>query len=162
MKRWPDGSRDKDLSIIEEPDQHNPKKRVNMARLAIVGSHAVNGVAAIHTEILKASLFKTFYELWPEKFQNKTNGITPRRWLIGCNPKLVDFLCEKLGPVDQWIRNLDSLKGLKSIGLSDQSVLTKMVAVKLDNKRRFAHHIKEYYKVEINPEAMFDVQVERN
>ncbi|GAV08169.1 hypothetical protein RvY_17900-1 [Ramazzottius varieornatus] len=158
-KRWPDGSRDRELSIIEEPDQYNPKKRVNMARLAIVGSHAVNGVAAIHTEILKASLFRSFYELWPEKFQNKTNGITPRRWLIGCNPRLTDFLCEKLGPIEQWIRSLDSLQTLKSIGLNDQSVVTKLAAVKLDNKRRFAQLIKRDYKIEVNPEAMFDVQV---
>ncbi|GAV08168.1 hypothetical protein RvY_17900-2 [Ramazzottius varieornatus] len=132
-----------------------------MARLAIVGSHAVNGVAAIHTEILKASLFRSFYELWPEKFQNKTNGITPRRWLIGCNPRLTDFLCEKLGPIEQWIRSLDSLQTLKSIGLNDQSVVTKLAAVKLDNKRRFAQLIKRDYKIEVNPEAMFDVQVKR-
>ena len=81
------------LSIIEEEGG----KRVNMAHLAIVGSHAVNGVARLHSELIKESLFKHFYELWPHKFQNKTNGITPRRWLLMCNPTLSDLIDEKIG-----------------------------------------------------------------
>ena len=81
------------LSIIEEEGG----KRVNMAHLAIVGSHAVNGVARLHSELIKRDLFKPFYELWPEKFQNKTNGITPRRWLLLCNPMLSDVIADKIG-----------------------------------------------------------------
>ena len=81
------------LSIIEESGE----KSVNMASLAIVSSHAVNGVARIHSELIKKYLFKDFYELWPEKFQNKTNGITPRRWLLLCNPGLSDLIADKIG-----------------------------------------------------------------
>ena len=81
------------LSIVEEDGE----KRINMAHLAIVGSHAVNGVARLHSELIKKTLFKNFYELWPEKFQNKTNGITPRRWLLMCNPVLSDLISEKIG-----------------------------------------------------------------
>ncbi len=81
------------LSIIEEEGG----KRVNMANLAIVSSHAVNGVARLHSELIKRDLFRHFYELWPEKFQNKTNGITPRRWLLMCNPMLSDCIADKIG-----------------------------------------------------------------
>ena len=84
------------LSIIEG-DYSGGEKSVNMASLAIVGSHAVNGVARIHSELIKKYLFKDFYELWPEKFQNKTNGITPRRWLLLCNPGLSDLIADKIG-----------------------------------------------------------------
>lgn len=118
----------------------------------------MNGVAAIHSEILKHDLFKNFYELWPEKFQNKTNGITPRRWLVSCNPALGDFICEKIGPVEHWIRNLELLQPMKQLA-NDQAVLRTLMHIKLENKRRFAHHIKEHYGIEVNPEAMFDIQV---
>lgn len=92
-----DGDKMRVLSIVEEEGE----KRINMANLAIVGSHAVNGVARLHSDLLKSSLFKDFYELWPEKFQNKTNGITPRRWLLMCNPTLADMIDEKIGKI--WI-----------------------------------------------------------
>src|SRR4051812_39843865 len=91
------------MSIIEEW----PEKRVNMAYLAVVGSHAVNGVAQIHSEILKADLFRDFYELDGSKFQNKTNGITPRRWLLLCNPGLADLITSLIGP--GWVQNLSEL-----------------------------------------------------
>lgn len=81
------------LSVVEE----GAVKSINMAALAIVGSHAVNGVAEIHSNLIKKTLFKPFYEVWPEKFQNKTNGITPRRWLLLCNPLLADLITEKIG-----------------------------------------------------------------
>ena len=90
------------LSIIEESGE----KSVNMASLAIIGSHAVNGVARIHSELIKKYLFSDFYELWPEKFQNKTNGITPRRWLLLCNPGLSDLIADKIGNV--YNRELDN------------------------------------------------------
>ena len=98
VKKKYDGRKDlfekmRALSIIEESGE----KSVNMASLAIVSSHAVNGVARIHSELIKKYLFKDFYELWPEKFQNKTNGITPRRWLLLCNPGLSDLIADKIG-----------------------------------------------------------------
>jgi starch phosphorylase len=83
-----------------------------MASLAIIGSHAVNGVARMHSELIKQTLFKDFYELWPEKFQNKTNGITPRRWLLLCNPGLSDLIADKIG--DSWPYNLDELTKIKA------------------------------------------------
>ena len=88
------------LSIIEE----NGGKRVNMANLAIVGSHAINGVARLHSELIKKTLFADFYALWPEKFQNKTNGITPRRWLLLCNPTLSDIIADKIGELSLFMR----------------------------------------------------------
>jgi starch phosphorylase len=84
------------LSIVEG-DYSDGEKSINMASLAIIGSHAVNGVARMHSELIKQTLFKDFYELWPEKFQNKTNGITPRRWLLLCNPGLSDLIADKIG-----------------------------------------------------------------
>lgn len=157
-KKWPDGSRSRRMSIIEEPNEHNPVKLINMAHLAIVGSHAVNGVAAIHSEILRKDVFRDFYELWPQKFQNKTNGITPRRWLINCNVLLTSFICEKIGHLDGWIRNLDRLRELKKYA-DDTAVLHGLNNVKLQNKKHFAKYLGEYYHIKINPEAMFDVQV---
>lgn len=98
----------KRLSCIEEDGE----KSVNMAHLAIVGSHTINGVARLHSEILKAATFKDFYELWPEKFQNKTNGITPRRWLALCNPSLSALISQTIG--DEWTTDLDRLQLLKN------------------------------------------------
>ncbi|XP_055351543.1 glycogen phosphorylase, muscle form-like [Paramacrobiotus metropolitanus] len=159
-KKWPDGSQLRSMSIIEEADVFNPRKRVNMAHLAIVGSHTVNGVAQIHSDILKRVIFKDFYALWPEKFQNKTNGITPRRWLVNCNPLLTGFICEKIGPLDDWIRHLEALRKLAALA-GDKDVLTELANVKLQNKREFARYIKEHHHLDVNPEAMFDVQVKR-
>lgn len=106
-RRFPnDEERVKRMSIVEE----SPIKQINMAHLAIVGSHAVNGVAKIHSEILKNQVFKDFYEMFPGRFQNKTNGITPRRWLLLCNPDLSDLITELLG--DGWVKHLDELRKL--------------------------------------------------
>ncbi|CAG2167324.1 unnamed protein product, partial [Oppiella nova] len=99
----------KALSLIEE----EPEKKVNMAHLAIVGSHSINGVAAIHSDIIKRETFKDFYELSPEKFQNKTNGVTPRRWLYMCNPNLSDLISSKIG--EEWMVHLDQLQKLKPL-----------------------------------------------
>ncbi|XP_013776554.1 glycogen phosphorylase, muscle form-like [Limulus polyphemus] len=115
QKRWPnDVNRLRRMSLVEEEGE----KRINMAHLAIVGSHAVNGVAALHSEILKTNLFKDFYELTPEKFQNKTNGITPRRWLALCNSNLADAIAERIG--ENWLTHLEDLERIKPL-VNDRS-----------------------------------------
>jgi starch phosphorylase len=108
-KKFP-GNNDKltNLSLIEE----SIPKKVRMASLCIVGSHAVNGVAAIHSELIKSTLFKDFYEFDPKKFQNKTNGVTPRRWVVAANPLLADLFTDKLRS-DEWILNMDKLRQLE-------------------------------------------------
>uniref|UniRef100_A0A671NBE2 Alpha-1,4 glucan phosphorylase n=1 Tax=Sinocyclocheilus anshuiensis TaxID=1608454 RepID=A0A671NBE2_9TELE len=149
------------MSLIEEGGQ----KRVNMAHLCIVGSHAVNGVARIHSDILKATVDlyihspeKYFYEMDPHKFQNKTNGITPRRWLVMCNPGLAEVIAERIG--EDFIRDLDQLKKLHDF-FNDESFIRDIAKVKQENKLKFAVHLEEHYKVKINPNSMFDVQVKR-
>lgn len=154
-KRWP-GNLDKlrTMSLIEEDGE----KRVNMANLSIVGSHAVNGVARIHSEIIKADLFKDFYELTPEKFQNKTNGITPRRWLVLCNPALSDLISDKIG--EDWIVHLEQLKQLKQYA-KDANFQRAVMKVKQENKLKLAQLLEKDYGVKINPSSMFDIQVKR-
>uniref|UniRef100_A0A671PQ42 Alpha-1,4 glucan phosphorylase n=1 Tax=Sinocyclocheilus anshuiensis TaxID=1608454 RepID=A0A671PQ42_9TELE len=142
------------MSLIEEGGQ----KRVNMAHLCIVGSHAVNGVARIHSDILKATVFKDFYEMDPHKFQNKTNGITPRRWLVMCNPGLAEVIAERIG--EDFIRDLDQLKKLCDF-VNDEAFIRDIAKVKQENKMKFAVHLEEHYKVKINPNSMFDIQVKR-
>ncbi|KAK1890274.1 Glycogen phosphorylase muscle form [Dissostichus eleginoides] len=139
------------MSLIEEVDG----KKINMAHLCIVGSHAVNGVARIHSEIIKATVFKDFYESDPEKFQNKTNGITPRRWLVMCNPGLAEVIAERIG--EEYIRDLDQLKTL--LEFVDDDTFIRDVAK--ENKMKFSAYLEEHYKVKINPNSMFDVQVKR-
>ncbi|XP_058871989.1 glycogen phosphorylase, muscle form-like [Acipenser ruthenus] len=142
------------MSVIEEGDV----KRINMAHLCIVGSHAVNGVARIHSDILKATLFKDFYETDPGKFQNKTNGITPRRWLVLCNPGLAEIIAEKIG--DDYIRDLDQLKKLLKF-VNDEGLIRDIAKVKQENKLKFSVYLEKEYKVKINPNSMFDLQVKR-
>ncbi|XP_065143207.1 glycogen phosphorylase, muscle form [Paramisgurnus dabryanus] len=142
------------MSLIEEGGQ----KRVNMAHLCIVGSHAVNGVARIHSDILKATVFKDFYEMDPHKFQNKTNGITPRRWLVMCNPGLAEVIAERIG--EDFIRDLDQLQKLRNF-VNDEAFIRDVAKVKQENKLKFAVHLEEHYKVKINPNSMFDIQVKR-
>lgn len=96
------------MSLIEEGDD----KKVRMANLAIVCSHTVNGVAALHSELLKATLFKDFQTLWPGKIQNKTNGVTPRRWIYGCNPGLSDLISDYIAPAEEWLTDMVSLREL--------------------------------------------------
>lgn len=155
QKRWPnDNARLKRMSLIEEDGD----KRVNMAHLSIVGSHAINGVARIHSDILKNDLFRDFYELSPEKFQNKTNGITPRRWLLLCNPNLSDIIGERIG--DNWITHLDELTNLNQL-VNDQSFILDVQKVKQENKMKLAHWLESEYNVKINVNSMFDIQVKR-
>jgi len=142
------------LSCIEE----DGCKKINMAHLAIIGSHAVNGVAAIHSDLIKKTLFKPFYELWPEKFQNKTNGITPRRWLLLCNPLLADLISEKIG--EEWPVHLDQLKQLKEWS-KDAKFQDEVMKVKQNNKNKLAEYLKEVTGVDVNPCSLFDIQVKR-
>uniref|UniRef100_A0A8C0UHR8 Alpha-1,4 glucan phosphorylase n=1 Tax=Cyanistes caeruleus TaxID=156563 RepID=A0A8C0UHR8_CYACU len=142
------------MSVIEEGDC----KRINMAHLCVIGSHAVNGVARIHSDIVKNSVFKDFYELEPEKFQNKTNGITPRRWLLLCNPGLADIIAEKIG--ESFITDLSQLKKLLEF-IDNETFIRDVAKVKQENKLKFATYLEEQYKVKINPMSMFDVQVKR-
>ncbi|XP_022901495.2 glycogen phosphorylase [Onthophagus taurus] len=154
-RKWP-GDMDKmrRMSLIEEDGE----KRVNMAHLSIVGSHAVNGVARIHSEIIKNDLFKDFYELTPEKFQNKTNGITPRRWLLLCNPGLSDLICDSIG--EEWITHLDQLKTLKKFA-KDSNMHRKIMSIKQENKLKLAEILFKDYGIKVNVASIFDIQVKR-
>ncbi len=144
----------RDMSIIEE----GPVKRVRMAHLAIIGSHSVNGVAKLHTQLLKTRIFKDFDELYPGKFNNKTNGITPRRWLLKCNQGLATLISEKIG--DSWITDLDELRKLEDFA-ADRDFQKKWLAVKQDNKQKLAEMIYDICGTTVNPASMFDVQVKR-
>ena len=132
--------------------------QVRMAWLAIVGSHKVNGVAALHTEILKNSELKDWYDLYPEKFLNKTNGITQRRWLLKANPELSSLITELIG--DGWTTDLYKLKELEKY-LDDENVLNRVDEIKLHNTERLANYIKETTGIEVNPHSIFDIQVKR-
>lgn len=142
------------MSIVEE----HGEKKINMAHLAIIGSHAINGVAAIHSEIIRQNTFKDFAEMYPERFQNKTNGITPRRWLLLCNPGLADVIAEKIG--EEWVTNLYALKQLKQYE-NDENFLRSIMKVKTENKMKLASYIKEQFNIEVNTSSMFDMQVKR-
>jgi starch phosphorylase len=154
-QRWPgDTDRLRRLSIIEEGDT----PMVRMAYLAIVGSYSVNGVAELHSQLLKEGLFRDFYELWPDKFNNKTNGVTQRRWLAMCNPDLSALINERIG--DGWITKLDKLKGLAPYA-DDAAFQQRWREVKLANKQRLADMVERDCGVKIATTAMFDVQVKR-
>ena len=127
--------------------------------LGIVGSHAVNGVAALHSELIKKTIFKDFYELYPERFQNKTNGVTPRRWMVACNPALTNLIDEKL-PGEKWITDLYQLKGLLKF-VDDKNFLRQIQTAKRENKMRLAAFVRDHYGVEINVDSLFDIQVKR-
>ncbi|XP_011367273.1 glycogen phosphorylase, muscle form [Pteropus vampyrus] len=142
------------MSLVEE----EAVKRINMAHLCIAGSHAVNGVARIHSEILKKTIFKDFYELEPHKFQNKTNGITPRRWLVMCNPGLAEVIAERIG--EDYISDLDQLRKLLSY-VDDEAFIRDVAKVKQENKLKFSAYLEKEYKVHINPNSLFDIQVKR-
>ncbi|XP_032939456.1 glycogen phosphorylase, muscle form [Catharus ustulatus] len=142
------------MSLVEE----GAVKRINMAHLCIVGSHAVNGVAEIHSQILKDSVFKDFYELEPHKFQNKTNGITPRRWLVMCNPGLAEVIAQRIG--EDFVSDLDQLRRLRDF-VDDESFIRDVATVKQENKAKFAAYLEKVSGLRINPASLFDVQVKR-
>ncbi len=133
--------------------------QVKMAHLAIVASYSVNGVARLHTEILKKRELKDFYEMMPEKFNNKTNGITQRRFLKHGNPLLADWVTEKLG-TDKWATDLSLMSGLKKYA-DDEKAREEFMEIKFKNKERLAKYILEYNGVEVDPKSIFDVQVKR-
>ena len=133
--------------------------QVKMAHLAIVAGYSVNGVAKLHTEILKNQELKDFYQMMPEKFNNKTNGITQRRFLMHANPLLADWVTEKLG-TKEWITDLSKMSGLKE-WLDDEEALKEFMTIKFKNKERLAAYIKEHNDVEVDPRSIFDVQVKR-
>ncbi len=132
--------------------------QIRMAFLAIVGSHSVNGVAALHTEILKNQELRDFYELYPEKFNNKTNGITQRRWLVHSNTALADLICEKIGK--DWVTNLDELQKLIPY-VEDADFRSRFMDIKRANKVSLAKYIKETKGIDVDPDSIFDIQVKR-
>ena len=128
--------------------------RIYMAHLAIVGSFSVNGVAALHTDILKTVALKNFYDLYPDKFNNKTNGVTHRRWLLNCNPNLSNEITRQIG--DSWVYDTNHLKRLER-----STILPELAAIKRANKQRFADYIKTRQGIELNIDSIFDVQIKR-
>jgi starch phosphorylase len=154
-QRWPgDTERLRRLSIIEEGNT----PMVRMAYLAIVGSYSVNGVAELHSRLLKEGLFRDFFELWPHKFNNKTNGVTQRRWLALCNPRLSDLISERIG--NNWVTRLEQLKQLEPHA-DDAEFQQRWREIKLANKQRLADMIARDCGVKIATSALFDVQVKR-
>ncbi len=153
--RWPgDVERVRRMSIIDE----DPQKHVRMAHLAIAGSHAVNGVSALHSNLVKTNLVPDFAALWPAKFQNITNGVTPRRWLLRANPLLADSITRRIG--DGWVRDLCALRALEPAA-DDAAFRAEFRAVKRANKERLAKVVAQVAGVRIDPDALFDVQVKR-
>ena len=154
-RHWPgDRERLQRLSIIEEGE--NPQ--VRMAYLAIVGSFSVNGVAALHSQLLIEGLFRDFYELWPTKFNNKTNGVTPRRWLAGCNPGLAGLINKTIGT--GWVADLDKLKDLAPLA-DDPAFQLQWTAIKQENKEKLATLVRQECGILFATESLFDVQVKR-
>jgi len=155
--KWPgDIDRRRRMSIIEE----GPVRQIRMAWLAIVGSFSVNGVAALHSRLLQEGLFRDFVDLWPGKFNNKTNGVTPRRWVAHANPGMSALISEQIG--DDWIADLSQLERLKPLAEASHAAFhAEWRAVKRANKERLAVLVKARCGGEFNPDALFDVQVKR-
>ncbi|NLE64622.1 MAG: glycogen/starch/alpha-glucan phosphorylase, partial [Elusimicrobia bacterium] len=142
------------MSIIQEGDP----KRVRMAHIAIIGSFSINGVSALHTDLLKQHLFRDFVELWPERFNNKANGITPRRWLLKANPRLSELITDTIG--EGWVTDLDQLKSLEEYA-QNREFGRRWRAIKHANKMALADYIERTTDIVVNPNSLFDVQVKR-
>ena len=142
------------MSLIDESGE----RYVRMANMCIIGSSSVNGVAKLHSQILKDSLFKDFYEIYPEKFHNVTNGITPRRWLLKANPLLAQLITESIG--DEWITHLDQLKKLEKFATNDD-FLAALAKIKRSNKGQLSNWVMKNLGIPLDPSAIFDVQVKR-
>ena len=150
-----DGDRMRRMSIVSG-DEGN--KQLRMAHLAVVGSHSVNGVAKLHSDLVKAQLLPEFAQMWPDKFNNKTNGVTPRRWIMQANPRLTDAITRRLG--DGWITDLDRLEGLTKLK-DDIDFLRILQTIKRQNKQDLARLVHERAGVEIDVDSLFDVHVKR-
>jgi starch phosphorylase len=152
---WPrDTKRLQRMSLIEEGDP----KQVRMAHLSMVGSHSVNGVSAMHSRLVQTTLAPDFVALWPNRFNNKTNGVTPRRWLLQANPRLAGLITRTIG--DAWITDLEHLRALERHA-SDRAFRDEFAAIKRSNKERLAGVIKETTSVLVDPDSLFDVQTKR-
>jgi starch phosphorylase len=149
-----DDDRKRRMSVIDE----GPPKQVRMAHLAVVGSHSVNGVAQLHSDLLKAELFHDFAELWPNRFNNKTNGVTPRRWLLECNRPLAAAISNRIG--DRWITHLEELERLAPLA-SDPEFCQELKAIKLGHKQSLARMVANEQGITLDPSTLFDVQVKR-
>ncbi|KAJ7535666.1 hypothetical protein O6H91_12G042100 [Diphasiastrum complanatum] len=148
------------LSSLSILDSSNPDKPVvRMANLCVISSHTVNGVAELHSDILKKELFADFNSLWPTKFQNKTNGVTPRRWLRFCSPELSTIITKWLR-TDEWVTNLDLLTGLRQFA-DDKQLQTEWAAAKTANKQRFAKYLQDVTGIEVDSNSLFDIQIKR-
>jgi len=153
--RWPfDNDRMQRMSLIEE----GKEKQVRMAHLAVVGSHSVNGVAALHSKLLQRDVMPDFAEMYPEKFNNKTNGVTPRRWLLACNPRLAGLITEAIG--DKWVADLERLTELEKFA-DDAAFVKKFRDAKAGNKQDLVNHLRDVMWTSLDPTAVFDVQVKR-
>lgn len=153
--RWPgDNERQRRMSIIEEAGE----PQVRMAYLAIVGSFSVNGVAELHSRLLISGLFRDFHELWPEKFNNKTNGVTQRRWLANCNPPLRELITQQIG--ETWISDLGQIRQIAPLA-GDGEFRRRWREVKQANKQRLARLVEQETGVRFDPQSLFDVQVKR-
>ena len=151
-EKFPDDSARQDrMSIIQG-------NMIHMAWLAIYGSHTINGVAALHTEILKNKELKDWYEIYPERFQNKTNGITQRRWLLQSNPQLAKLITELLG--EEWITDLSQLKRVEEY-INDEGILKRILEIKHEKKIELVNYLRETQGIEINPNSIFDMQIKR-
>ncbi|WP_374242025.1 glycogen/starch/alpha-glucan phosphorylase [Zoogloea sp.] len=142
------------VSLVDEAGE----RYVRMAYLAVVASHSVNGVSALHSELMKTSIFRDFARLWPERFNNKTNGVTPRRWLAQANPGLAALIDQRLGP--DWRRELERLEGLRDYA-HDSCFMASFRAIKRTNKERLAAYVQKQLCIALDPDAMFDVHVKR-
>lgn len=142
------------VSLVDEAGE----RYVRMAYLAVVASHSVNGVSALHSELMKTSIFRDFARLWPERFNNKTNGVTPRRWLAQANPGLAALIDQRLGP--DWRRELERLEGLRDYA-HDSCFMASFRAIKRANKERLAAYVQKQLCIALDPDAMFDVHVKR-
>ena len=144
------------MSLVEE----GWPKKIRMAYLSIVCSHTVNGVAALHSQLLKQTIFKEFDHLYEGKLQNKTNGVTPRRWIHCCNPELSDLLSDTLGGVDEWITSLENLQQLAPYA-TDKTFQDKFIEIKRQNKAKLKAWIKEHTGFDVPLDALYDIQVKR-
>ncbi|AEH89870.1 MULTISPECIES: glycogen/starch/alpha-glucan phosphorylase [Mesorhizobium] len=142
------------ISLIQE----NGDRRVRMGNLAFVGSHSINGVSALHTELMKETVFADLHRLYPDRINNKTNGITPRRWLIQCNPGLTSLAREAIG--DRFLDDIDAIKGLDAFA-DDAAFRDKFAAVKRQNKARLANLVADRLGIKVDPSALFDIQIKR-